>query len=243
MALGNKITIIGFELFSKNYFVETSLFLLFVCDTKWMIVVEIEQSPHMFCSQQKSSVDILPFLTLSHRFDGLIVKSSFGSIYFAKSLPHQGDLPRSEHWPYYYKRLWTNSQTYVCCSCCVHIKLSGWFRFCSWSLFIYQLVFQNCRVAFIKRGRRMWTQYSSEGYSLWLWRAYFNRGVFFEVYTIISSSFQGSRPHFACSSPILSWLRVMFSKRVCWDFFYPCHKCRKREWFEVWVIWLTIRAF
>ena len=33
---------------------------------------------------------------------------------------------------------------------------------------------------------------------------YFNGGVFFEVYTIITSSYQGSSPHFACSSPILS---------------------------------------
>ena len=48
---------------------------------------------------------------------------------------------------------------------------------------------------------------------------YFNRGVFFEVYTIITSSYQGSSPHFACSSPILSCVRIMFSKRVCYDFF------------------------
>ena len=50
---------------------------------------------------------------------------------------------------------------------------------------------------------------------------YFNRGVFFEVYTIIPSSFQDSSPHFACSSPILSWLRTVFSKRVFYDFQPP----------------------
>ena len=61
---------------------------------------------------------------------------------------------------------------------------------------------------------------------------YFNRGVFFEVYTIITSPYQGSSPQFACSSPILSLLTIMFSKRVCYDFFNRCHKCRKREWFE-----------
>ena len=73
--------------------------------------------------------------------------------------------------------------------------ISSWF--CSWNLFIYQLAFQNCRVAFIKRGRRMWTQCSNEGYSVWFWWGCFNRGVFLEVYTIISSSYQGSTPHFA----------------------------------------------
>ena len=36
--------------------------------------------------------------------------------------------------------------------------------------------------------------------------------------------------HFAWFSPILSWPRIMFSKRVCYDFFNHCYKCCKMFW-------------
>lgn len=189
----------------------------------------------MFCSQQKSSVDILPFLTPSHRFDGLIVKSSFGSIYFAKSLPHQGDLPRSEHWPYYYKRLWTNSQTYVCCSCCVHIKLSGWFRFCSWSLFIYQLVFQNCRVAFIKRGRRISdvdTVFKWGVFSLILKRGISIEGCSLKFTPSLLLPTRVQVPNSLVVLPSWAYSRSCSLSAYVMIFFNRCHKCRKREWFE-----------
>ena len=43
---------------------------------------------------------------------------------------------------------------------------------------------------------------------------------------------QDKAPQFAWCSPIGSWPRIMFSKRVCYNFFNRRHNCHKIECFE-----------